>query len=107
MAETKETTAVTETEGTVLKLSKPVEINGEMMTEIPYDLDSLTGKDIQHAVKELSKRNIQILVSELDQNYHAMLFAISAGLSFEDVSLLGMKDYNKMTSIVRDFFLQE
>lgn len=104
MAEKKEQEVVNET---VLKLRKPILIDGEEKTEIPYDLDSLTGEDVQHANKELSKRGIQVMVSEIDQNYHAMIFSIAAGLSFEDVSRLGVKDYNAMCSVVRDFFLED
>ena len=104
---TDEATEVVEQVGSVLELRKPILIDGEMTDKIPYNLENLTGYDIQHANKELSKRGMQVMVSELDQNYHAMLFAIASGLSFEDVSRLNLKDYNKMCSVVRDFFLEE
>ena len=93
--------------GNVFKLKKPILIDGVMTEEIKYDLDALTGQDIQHAYKELSKRGMQVMVSEIDSNYHAMLFAIASGLAFEDVSRMGIKDYNRMCSLVRDFFLAE
>lgn len=96
-----------ETTGNVLQLKKPTLINGEMVSEIAYDLDSIGGKEVQLAMRELNKRKLQVMVAELDTNYHAMLFAISAGLSFEDVSALGLKDYQAMCSLVRDFFLAE
>lgn len=88
-----------------LKLKKPAKINGELTDKLEYDLESLTGADVQLAVKELGKRGIIVGATEIDQNYHAMLFAISAGLSFEDMSLLNMRDYNAATIKVRDFFL--
>ena len=103
--ETKEETV--ETVDKVLKLKKPIMIDGELKSEISYDLESLTGNDIQHANKELTKRGMQVMVSEIDQNYHAMIFSIASGLAFEDISRLGIKDYNAACSLVRDFFLEE
>ena len=88
-----------------LTLKKPVKINGELTEKLEYDLEALTGADVLHAVKELGKRGIVIGATEIDQNYHAELFAISAGISFEDMSLLNIKDYNIATIKVRDFFL--
>jgi hypothetical protein len=90
-----------------LKLKKPVNINGELTSEIEYDLEGLTGADIQHAVKELGKKGIVVSVTELDSNYHAAIFAEAAGLSLDDVLLLGAKDYNAATTLVRDFFLND
>ncbi len=90
-----------------LVLKKPVNINGELTEEIEYDLESLTGQDIQQVVRDLNKRNIIIGAVELDMNYHAALFAQSAGLSFDDLSNLSSKDYNEMTIRVRDFFLKD
>lgn len=87
-------------------LKKPVEINGEMTSEIPYDLESLTGNDISEAIKMLAKYGIVVVMTETDQNYHAAIFAISAGLDFADIQKLSAKDYNKACNIVRDFFLE-
>ncbi len=89
----------------ILKLSKPVKINGEEVKEIPYDLEALTGADIQVAVKELARRGIIVGSTEVDPNYHAAIFAVAAGLSLDDIGLIGAKDYNLATQKVRDFFL--
>ena len=78
----------------VLKLKKPIKIDGEERTEIEYDLESLTGADIQQATRELS-------------NYHAAIFAKASGLMFEDLNRFSAKDYTKATTLVRDFFLTD
>lgn len=91
----------------VITLKKPVEINGEEVKEITYDLEGLTGNDVALAIKDLAKNNLIVTMAETDQNYHAALFAVSAGLSYADVKLLGLKDYIKVCNIVRDFFLEE
>ena len=88
-----------------LKLIKPVKINGEEKQELEYDLDALTGADIQNAVRELAKKQIMVSTMELDPNYHAALFAGAAGISFDDMANLKSKDYQKAVLISRDFFL--
>jgi len=90
-----------------LILKKPVNINGELTEEIEYDLENLTGQDIQQIVRDLNKRSIVIGAVELDVNYHAALFAQAAGLSFDDISNLSVKDYNEATVRVRNFFLAD
>lgn len=89
------------------KLIKPIEVNGEVMETVEYDLDELTGEDVANAVKELQKRGIAVLMNETDQNYHAMLFSIASGLAFEDVKRMKLRDYTKVCNLVRDFFLED
>lgn len=91
----------------ILKLKKPIMIDGEEKTEIEYDIESLTGEDVQQATKDLNKAGIMVTTIELDSNYHAALFAKAAGLMFEDMSRLSAKDYAKATTLVRDFFLTD
>lgn len=88
-------------------LKKEAEINGEMVKEIEYDLESLTGNDIAEAIKMLAKYNIVVLVTETDTNYHAAIFAVASGLDFADVQRLSAKDYSNACRLVRDFFLEE
>ena len=90
-----------------LKLKKPIKIDGEEKTVIEYDLEELTGADIQQATKELNKVGIMVTTVELDSNYHAAIFAKAAGLMFEDMNRLSAKDYTKATTLVRDFFLAD
>ena len=91
----------------VLKLKKETEINGELVSEIKYDLESLTGEDLANAINVLTKHNIFVAVTETDTNYHASVFAIASGLDYTDIKKLGAKDYMKVCSLVRDFFLSE
>lgn len=88
-----------------LKLKKPFLLDGEEVNSISYDLDSLTGDDIEKAITELGKKGIIIAMVETDQRYHAMLFSIAAGIAYEDVKRLSVKDFSAATTAVRDFFL--
>ena len=94
-------------EGKEYKLVKPIMIDDKMTSVLKYDLEELTGDDVSFAIKELGKRGMVVTMNETDQNYHAMLFSIAAGISFEDVKRLKIKDFNKVCNIVRDFFLAE
>lgn len=91
----------------ILELKKPTHINGEEVTEISYDLEGLTGRDSAQAIRELAKREIIVSMTEVDQNYHAAMFAIAAGISIEDVQQLSAKDYQRACIAVRDFFLED
>ena len=92
----------------ILKLVKPIKIDGEEKTELEYDLDKLTGEDIQNATLEMNKLGIISVTSiEVDANYQAALFAASAGISFADMRRLGMKDYAACVRVTRDFFLED
>lgn len=90
-----------------LKLKKPFALDGADVETIPYDLDNLTGNDIERAITDLGKKGIVVAMMETDQRYHAMLFAIAAGIAYEDVARLPAKDFAKATAAVRDFFLEE
>lgn len=89
-----------------LKLGKPFDLDGEKVEEIEYNLDSLTGNDIEQAIASLGKKGIVVTLVETDQRYHAMLFSIAAGIAYEDVNRLPAKDFTKATTAVRDFFLE-
>lgn len=90
-----------------LKLKTPITLDGETVDTISYDLDGLTGNDIERAITELGKKGIVVAMVETDQRYHAMLFSIAAGIMYEDVIRLSAKDFLKATTAVRDFFLEE
>lgn len=94
-------------ESGVLVLKKPIEIDGEKVDKIHYDLDELTGNDIERAITDLGKKGVIVAMVETDQRYHAMLFSIAAGIAYEDVNRLSLKDYSKATTTVRNFFLGE
>lgn len=90
-----------------LKLKKPFKLDGEEVSVLKYDLDEMTGADIDRAIAELGKRNIVPIVPETDKRYLAMLFAINSGIAYEDLNRLPARDYAAMTSAVRDFFLED
>ena len=91
----------------ILKLKKPVLIDGEEKTEIEYNFDDLTGADVQQATAELQGLGIMVSTLEFDANYHAALFAKASGLAYADVQRFSAKDYTKVSTLARNFFLND
>ena len=90
-----------------LKLTKPIMVDGTEKKELTYNLDDLTGEDIQRVTSELMKKGVPVSTIELDPVFHAALFACSAGLAIEDLNRFSAKDYTAASKVVRDFFLED
>ena len=68
----------------VLKLKRPVLIDGEKKTEIPYDLEKLIGSDLETALQDMKRNGIQVGAIEIDPSYHMAIFAQAAGVDAGD-----------------------
>lgn len=87
----------------VLKLKRPVLIDGEEKTEIPYDLEKLTGNDLETALQDMKRNGIQVGAIEIDPSYHMAIFAQAAGVAYEDVKRMSAKDCKNAIALVRAF----
>jgi len=88
------------------KLSKPIDIDGKRLEELEYDLDEVTGADIENACKSIDKIGYVILAQETDPVLHAHIFAAAAGIAYEDMKRMNAKDFTRATAMVRDFFIE-
>lgn len=100
--ETKETKEV----GTYT-FKKPTKIDGEIVKEIAYDFSNINGKSIRQAKSDLQKRSYTVAVKELDECFHAALFAQASGLSLDNVEAFSAVDYMNVADIARDFLMGE
>lgn len=94
---------------TTLKLNKPVDINGNSVTELPYNFEDLTARDKAEATKAFKKSGNVVQVQELDPDYHLYLFAAAvkkadSSVEIEDVLRISAKDASKAEALARDFF---
>ena len=89
----------------VLKLKRPVMIDGEEKTEIPYDLEKLTGSDLETALQDMKRNGIQVGAIEIDPSYHMAIFAQAAGVAYEDVKRMSAKDCKNALALVRTSFI--
>lgn len=91
------------------KLSKPVHINGEEVSELPYDFEGMSAIDKAAATKAYKKAGNVVSVQELDPDYHLYLFAAAvkkanSSIEIEDVLRISAKDSVRAESLARDFF---
>lgn len=62
-----------------LKLKKPIMVDGAQVTEVKYDFDNLTQKDISEAEKRMvTSGHVVTQVEEMNYTWHAYLFAAAA-----------------------------
>ncbi len=90
-----------------IQLHKPIELNGETVSEINLDLESLTGDDLIKAETEYTAINGALVgVPELSKAYLIHVAARAAKMNPEDLRGLAAKDYSKLTMEVQSFLLK-
>ncbi|TCZ73056.1 hypothetical protein E0485_21805 [Paenibacillus albiflavus] len=92
-----------------LKLSKPIDINGEKVDKLTYNFEDMTARDKVEATKEFKKSANVVMMQEFDSDYHLYLFAAAVkkentSIDTEDVLRMNAKDSIKAEALVRDFF---
>ena len=92
-----------------LVLTKPIDINGEKVAELPYNFEDMTARDKAAATKEFKKAGNMVLVQELDSDYHLYIFAAAVRkaeptFEIEDVLRISFKDAVAAEGLVRSFF---
>jgi hypothetical protein len=106
--ETENDTAVaTDEEKTsgILKLSKPFDVNGEKITQIEFDLDSVKPIQYINLIARLSKKE-EISVPELNINVQIGYFSLACGIPVSDLKRMpSTKDFSVACSKVRSFLL--
>lgn len=88
-----------------LKLSKPFEIDGELVRSIEYDLTAVRPIQYINLIKKLSKKE-QIAVPELDINVQMGYFSLASGIPVGDIKRMpNTQDFTAACSLVRNFLL--
>lgn len=88
-----------------IKLVQPIDFEGECITEIQLDLESLTGADLISAEREASP-SVQVnLAKELTKEYQVLVAARASKRPKELFLKLGAKDFTRITLTVQNFFV--
>ena len=106
-AETVEETVEEATGVGTYTFKQPAKVDGETVESINYDFTALDGSNVRNARAELGKRGYVVTVKELDECYHAAMFAEAAGISLADVERFSTKDYEAVADIAKDFLYGE
>ena len=89
------------------KFIKPTKIDGEEVKEINYDLNVVDGGSIRRVKGGLMKRGYTVAIKELDEVYHAAIFAEATGLTIDNVESFSPVDYMNVADLVKDFLFGE
>ena len=103
-----EMTVLTEGSG-VFVLKKPIDVNGEKVSSLKYNLDAMTARDKQRATLKYKKSGNGIGLPEFDSDYHLYLFAAAVAkenqsINIDDLFRMSAKDAISAGNLVRDFF---
>ena len=89
-----------ESNNKTFKLLRPFEFEGELISEVYLDFDSLTGKDIMEASK-----GIESFVQETDKTYLCKIAASAMGRPKEIMYYMSAKDVTSICYFVADFLI--
>ncbi len=94
-----------------LKLKKPLMINGEEVTEIPYDFEGMTVGNKLMVTKNMTDAGYTMTqVEEFDPVYHLFLFAKAAEVATKgkivttDILRMSARDGQAAGALARSFF---
>ncbi|WP_044736656.1 phage tail assembly protein [Geobacillus kaustophilus] len=88
---------------TEVKLSKPIEIDGQKIDVIKLDLDGLTGADILAVERELRAKQTQFNI--LSQETQLAIAARASGMIADDLQKLHWSDFLDVTAQVQLFLM--
>ena len=89
-------------------LSKPVNHDGETITEISMDLEGLSSDDLEKCeriARTMLKKKESMAVPETNKKYQATVAAKAAGLPLHVIRSLSGKDYTGVCLEVMNFLL--
>ena len=87
----------------VYKFTKPYQFDGVEFTEVEFDLDSVTGKDVSEAKKRLQREVPVCLILGADSDFCAHLLAIITKKPVEFYREMPARDYLELTQTVSNF----
>lgn len=84
---------------------KPFEYAGRTYTELTFNFERLTGRDMVAIETEMQANSEYALASEISLNFQGKLAAKAAGIGSDVMEAMPLKDFNKITNAARSFLL--
>lgn len=88
-----------------IKLYRPIDFEGERITEIKLDLEGLTGADLISVEREASPAVQVNVAKELTKEYQILVAARASKRPKELFLQLSAKDFTRVTLVVQNFFV--
>lgn len=89
-----------------ITLKKPINFEGKEYKELTLDVEDLTGKDSLNILKELNAKGYPVVgLLETNKFYLAGIAAKTAGVPYELIEALNIKDFSEVTMAAQSFLL--
>ena len=90
----------------VVKLSRPIQINGKDVREITLDFGSLSVDDLMNIEAEmLAHKRIVVGGAALSQTFNAYVAARAAKISVNDLKRLSIRDGTRIITLTQNFLM--
>jgi tail assembly chaperone E/41/14-like protein len=91
---------------TIVKLSRPQQLNGSIVETIELNLGPMRGKDLRNIIGQFNTLYKEYVpVPTVDIRFQAMVAAYAAKINPADLEELDAPDYMKLCATVRDFLV--
>jgi len=89
----------------VIKLKTPITFEDKEYTELNFDIEALTGRDLVKAEQEAAAISPQGLMPELSKSYNAVVAGKACKVPVDLIMALSVKDFTFLTVSVQNFLM--
>ncbi|WP_217958076.1 phage tail assembly protein [Acutalibacter muris] len=84
---------------------RPFEYSGVTYTELTFNFERLTGRDMVSIETEMQMNNEYALAPEISRNFQSKMAAKAAGIGSDVMDAMPLPEFNRITNAARDFLL--
>lgn len=84
---------------------RPFEYEGKTYTELTFNFERLTGRDMVSIDAEMQAKNEYAIAAEISRSFQAKMAAKAAGIGSDVIEAMPIREFNKITNAARSFLL--
>lgn len=84
---------------------KPFEYEGKTYTELTFNFERLSGRDMVSIETEMQMNNEYALAPEISRSFQGKMAAKATGIGSDVLEAMPLKDFNKITNAARSFLI--
>lgn len=84
---------------------KPFEYEGKTYTELTFNFERLSGRDMVSIETEMQMNNEYALAPEISRSFQGKMAAKASGIGSDVLEAMPLKDFNKITNAARSFLI--
>lgn len=88
------------------KFKRPFEHSGVKYTELTFDFEHLTGRDMVAIDAEMQASGEMLMAAETSRSCQSKIAARAAGIGADVVEAMPLGDFNRITNAVRAFLIE-